>query len=67
MKKLTLDLDTLAVESFDTEVSEAGQGTVHAHDSDGGTLYDFSCGRSCYAGCTGYCTYRTGCCHPPTE
>jgi len=30
MKKLTLDLDALAVESFDTDV-EKGEGTVMAH------------------------------------
>ena len=31
MKKLTLDMDALAVESFDTDI-ENGEGTVMAHD-----------------------------------
>jgi hypothetical protein len=33
MKKLSLDLGTLAVESFDTFVPEGKRGTVRAHDT----------------------------------
>ncbi|HEU0013399.1 MAG TPA: hypothetical protein VFQ45_06930 [Longimicrobium sp.] len=44
MKKLTLDLDDLRIESFRTTEQEAEErGTVHAHDQ---------CGCSCC--CTGY-------------
>lgn len=32
MKKLTLDLDVLAVTSFETEVESAKPGTVQGHD-----------------------------------
>ena len=32
MKKLTLDLDTLLVESFDTDAGAREHGTVHAHE-----------------------------------
>lgn len=31
MKKLSLDVENLAVESFDTEQAAAGRGTVVAH------------------------------------
>jgi len=31
MKKLKLDLDTLAVDSFDTDAVAGGEGTVLAH------------------------------------
>jgi|GEM_PF-378334 len=33
MKKMTLDLDSLAVESFDTSAGVAGRGTVRGHDT----------------------------------
>jgi len=33
MKKLTLDLDTLAVDSFDTDAVAGGEGTVLAHQN----------------------------------
>lgn len=35
MKKLTLNLDELRVESFDTERLDGDAGTVRAHDSEG--------------------------------
>jgi hypothetical protein len=34
MKKLTLDLDALRVDSFEPAGLEAGKGTVQAHDGD---------------------------------
>jgi hypothetical protein len=34
MRKLTLDLDTLEVEAFDTETAPPARGTVAGHDSD---------------------------------
>ena len=33
MKKMTLDIDSLAVESFDTSSGLAGRGTVRGHDT----------------------------------
>lgn len=33
MKKLSLDLDTLAVESFEVSTEDGRRGTVHGHDS----------------------------------
>lgn len=33
MKKMTLDLDSLVVESFDTSSRLAGRGTIQGHDS----------------------------------
>ncbi|HSU16409.1 hypothetical protein [Longimicrobium sp.] len=33
MKKLTLELDALSVESFDTGAEAAGEGTVRGHDT----------------------------------
>lgn len=40
MKKLTLQLDQLAVESFATAATPAPRGTVQAH----GTVFDATCG-----------------------
>lgn len=46
MKKLMLDLDALAVDSFDAGGDEAGRGTVRGHD----TRYTEFCNtRSCGA------------------
>ena len=50
--KKTLDLDQLAVESFETTSASAGaRGTVHAHESDGDPepvhIADCTCAASC--------------------
>lgn len=53
MKKLTLDVETLAVESFDTSAGEAGRGTVRGraatneYDSCACSLDYDSCKVSC--------------------
>jgi hypothetical protein len=54
MKKMTLDLDSLVVESFDTSAGLAGRGTVRGHD----TLVEpyQSVGRTaCLCPITGFC------------
>lgn len=59
MKKLTLDLDQLRVESFSTAETGAEKGTVHGHLGTGGgcTVYDSCdgsvCGGSCAFPCGG--------------
>lgn len=55
MKKMTLDLDALSVESFDTETLDAaGRGTVQGHVCTGGA----SCRcQTAYAVCTAPKTY----------
>ena len=61
MRKLTLDLDTIAVESFATAVSpEAAPGTVHARE----VMRTFTCAQT-----TPYCkTQLTYCpCTPRWE
>lgn len=66
MKKLSLELETLQVETFDTDAAISGdRGTVHGHYSRIGTcdarvgtcFYGGSCGPGCGTGtCTGiYC------------
>ena len=45
MKKLSLDLAALKVESFDTFVAENGRGTVRAN----GSCYTWSCTGTCGA------------------
>jgi hypothetical protein len=63
MKKITLELDRLRVESFDTQAADAAErGTVHGHWSQMGTCdgrvatcqYGGSCGAGCATriGCT---------------
>lgn len=58
MKKLTLDLDALAVESFDAETPDAGQGTVQGRQQ---SVYDTcygqqTCGgNTCADSCDGVC------------
>lgn len=40
MRKLTLDLDTLAVQSFTPSPARMGRGTAHAHQGDTALLPD---------------------------
>jgi hypothetical protein len=44
MKKLSLDLDQLAVESFDTSGPERSRGTVRGFDITASTCYEENCG-----------------------
>ncbi|HYW12425.1 MAG TPA: hypothetical protein VE871_10710 [Longimicrobium sp.] len=68
MKKLTLQVKSLRVQSFETAAEPLERGTVHAHDqqqdqdanTDGGTRWWFDCftitcicGASDKPGCTG--------------
>lgn len=54
MKKLTLDVDALRVESFATEAAARGRGgTVHAHNHTRGN--HFTCGGTCDAADTCDC------------
>ena len=67
MKKLKLDVDALAVESFDTRAAESGAGTVHGHisypngchtppDSYPETCDYATCaGNTCWQSCNGTC------------
>ena len=55
MKKLTLDLDELAVDSFDTSLPARGEGTVRGHDST----------ESNYWSCMSVCPTVSGRCCPP--
>jgi hypothetical protein len=72
MRKLKLDLEHLTVESFDTEPTAAGEGTVEAH----GRTITVECG-TCEVSCnpsncymcpsdggfhTECCTENTACC-----
>ena len=67
MRKLTLDLEALRVESFDAGEGD-GRGTVRANagalrESDPWTCAGDpeSCGGSCDPSCTGGCDTETGC------
>jgi hypothetical protein len=54
MKKLTLDVDALQVESFATETAARGRGgTVHAHNHTRGN--HLTCGGTCDGGNTCNC------------
>lgn len=53
MKKLALDLDGLAVESFDTAPAAGRGGTVHARS--GTTYADESCNGTCDFSCAHSC------------
>ncbi len=68
MKKLSLQVESLEVQSFETAAPHAGRGTVHAHDqqqddaanTDQGTRWWWDCftitcicGASDKPGCTG--------------
>ncbi|HEX6039479.1 hypothetical protein [Longimicrobium sp.] len=58
MKKLALDLDSLAVESFQTDAATDGRGTVQGHDA---TRLADTCGCSPRPtdGCTIGCPYTS--------
>jgi hypothetical protein len=48
MKKTTLDVDALRVESFETADARGGRGTVRAHDGGGCTVPPYgSCVYTC--------------------
>lgn len=69
MRKLTLDLDTLAVESFDTQPSGRSQGTVRGHDEHRTHEYD-SCActdawDTCHKSCDPCATCDTSCAGGP--
>lgn len=54
MKKLMLDLDALAVESFATDRQSAPRGTVVGHYGPTHTEWgQASCDRTCLASCNG--------------
>jgi hypothetical protein len=60
MKKMSLKVEDLAVESFDTSGAQPPRGTVVAHDSETDLVSCTSCGQT-YCGnscefCTGYQT-----------
>lgn len=48
MRKLTLNLDALAVDSFATDAAERGRGTVRAH---GNTRNQYTCAFTCGESC----------------
>ena len=55
MRKITLQLEALTVESFDTTTAEAPDGTVLAYNRTEGCTN--TCGQSCFnTGCTCYAT-----------
>jgi len=57
VKKLSLKLDTLSVQSFDTLPAPTGRGTVQGRDSEtdlvscGGSCYHTNCGEWTCLGC----------------
>jgi hypothetical protein len=73
MKKLTLNVETLSVQSFETMDTPTPRGTVHGKISeiyntceDGDLSYPGSCEPdTCYDGCGGPGTYTT--CPRPTR
>jgi hypothetical protein len=73
MGKLTLDLDALAVESFDTRPAGPGRGTVRGHDecpTHDCTLQNDTCGctdewDTCWKSCDPCATCDTSCAGGP--
>lgn len=63
MKKIRLDLEQLAVESFSTEEGRgAEKGTVRGYDS---ASEAYSCWQDCTWGCTSHSGLEVGCiCQP---
>jgi hypothetical protein len=62
MGKFRLDLDALAVESFDTAPPDENQGTVHGNQQQGTflTLFQVSCGGSCvHCGGGGFASWQS--------
>lgn len=57
MKKLRLDLDSIAVEAFTTTPQHPQRGTLFGNY----TLYYESCGQSCGASHCGHSCYQTRC------
>lgn len=57
MKKLRLDLDSIAVEAFITTPPDGKRGTLYGHY----TLYNESCGQSCGPSLCGHSCYQTRC------
>ncbi|HET7234016.1 MAG TPA: hypothetical protein VFJ16_28650 [Longimicrobium sp.] len=47
MRKITLDLDALAVDSFQTAAATASVGTVRAHDDEAAGAVTQLCTRAC--------------------
>ena len=76
MKKLTLKLDDLRIDSFQTTPREPGKGTVFGEQCTcwtnctcpGCPTCDASCGGTCDASCNGTCAGDTcdGCCCGPS-
>jgi hypothetical protein len=60
MKKLTLTLDALAVESFAATPANETRGTVAGYD-----VTDVSCVETCINSCGGTCKYNT--CNAPWQ
>lgn len=54
MRKLTLSLDTLKVDSFETNVQDGARGTVRAH-------WTQHADESCFGTCDGMCTRDASC------
>ena len=59
MRKLTLDVEQLEVESFSTGGADAANGTVHAHNHTRGNHVSCweTCGASCGVTCPATCGY----------
>jgi hypothetical protein len=73
MKKLGLNLEQLAVESFETTVAARSRGTVRGNDLTDSTCYDENCEcvitqNTCNTNCgQNTCDYSCGMICPPTE
>ena len=64
MKKIRLEVDALAVQSFATEVDRAGRGTVVAHNTQGQYTCVYHCtfdGVTCDGGATCGCQNTLRC------
>ncbi|HEX8831725.1 MAG TPA: hypothetical protein VF705_11185 [Longimicrobium sp.] len=55
MRRLTLNVDALAVETFEMDTGPAARGTVRGHDSDEALIptTDWKTCRTCPIGCVG--------------
>jgi len=58
MRKLSLKLEELAVDSFDTSTVEGARGTVAGRWSSWPTTFNVN--EACSAGCTDYCETNDG-------
>jgi hypothetical protein len=61
MKKLSLDLDRIAVESFETVDVPARHGTVRGFDLTDSTCVDFNCACDTHQTCETNCTCDLSC------